>query len=54
VDYAIPSNDDASKAISFITNYLVAAIREGLDERKSMKGDEETVSTTTTAATTAA
>ena len=41
VDYAIPSNDDASKSISFITNYLVAAIREGLEERKSMKGDEE-------------
>jgi len=51
VDYAIPSNDDASKAISFITNYLVAAIREGLDERKSMKGDEETTTTTTTTTT---
>jgi ribosomal protein S2 len=23
VDFAIPSNDDASKSISFITNYLV-------------------------------
>ncbi len=41
VDYAIPSNDDASKAISFITNYLVEAIREGLEERKAMKGDEK-------------
>lgn len=41
VDYAIPSNDDASKSIAFVTNYLVAAIREGLEERKSMKGDEE-------------
>ena len=41
VDFAIPSNDDASKSIAFVTNYLVAAIREGLDERKSMKGDEE-------------
>ncbi|MCY7327723.1 MAG: 30S ribosomal protein S2 [Saprospiraceae bacterium] len=43
VDYAIPSNDDASKAISFITNYLVDAIREGLEERKAMKGDEKEV-----------
>lgn len=41
VDFAIPSNDDASKAISFITNYLVEAIREGLEERKAMKGDEK-------------
>lgn len=41
VDYAIPSNDDASKAISFITNYLVDAIREGLEERKAIKGEEK-------------
>ena len=43
VDYSIPSNDDASKDISFITNYLVEAIREGLEERKAMKGDEKEV-----------
>ena len=43
VDYAIPSNDDACKAISLITNYLVEAIREGLEERKAMKGDEKEV-----------
>lgn len=42
VDFAIPSNDDASKAIAFITNYIAAAIQEGLDERKAMKGDEAT------------
>jgi small subunit ribosomal protein S2 len=41
VDFPIPSNDDASKAISYIANYLVAAIQEGLDERKSMKGEEK-------------
>lgn len=41
VDYAIPSNDDASKAIAFITNYLAEAIREGLEERKAVKGDEK-------------
>lgn len=41
VDFPIPSNDDASKAISFIANYLVSAIQEGLEERKSMKGEEK-------------
>jgi small subunit ribosomal protein S2 len=40
VDFPIPANDDASKSIAFITNYLVAAIKEGLDERKATKGDE--------------
>jgi small subunit ribosomal protein S2 len=30
VDFPIPSNDDASKSIAFITNYIVAAIKEGL------------------------
>lgn len=43
VDFAIPSNDDASKSIAIITNYLTAAIREGLEERKQLKGDKETV-----------
>ncbi|PQJ11884.1 30S ribosomal protein S2 [Flavipsychrobacter stenotrophus] len=43
VDFAIPSNDDATKSISIITNYLTAAIMEGLQERASNKdGDEET------------
>ena len=41
VDFPIPSNDDASKSIAFITSYLVAAIQEGLDERKAAKGDEK-------------
>ncbi len=41
VDFAIPSNDDASKAIAFITNYLAEAIREGLEERKSVKQEEK-------------
>lgn len=41
VDFPIPSNDDASKAISFITNYLADAIREGLEERKAMKSEEK-------------
>ncbi len=41
VDFAIPSNDDASKAIAFVTNYLVEAIREGLEERKALKTEEK-------------
>ena len=45
VDFPIPSNDDASKSISLIVNYMTAAIKEGLEERKSMKqeieGEEE-------------
>ncbi len=34
VDFPIPANDDASKAISLITSILVNAIEEGLVERK--------------------
>jgi small subunit ribosomal protein S2 len=30
VDYAIPGNDDASKSISIITNYLTEQIRSGI------------------------
>ena len=41
VDYAIPSNDDASKAIAYITNYITEAIREGLEERKASKTEEK-------------
>jgi small subunit ribosomal protein S2 len=37
VDFAIPSNDDASKSISIIVNTITKAIQEGLDERKSAK-----------------
>jgi len=40
VDYAIPANDDASKSIQVIMNYLTSAIQEGLDERNANK--EET------------
>lgn len=41
VGFAVPSNDDASKAIEIIVNYLTEAIREGLEERKSMKEEKE-------------
>jgi small subunit ribosomal protein S2 len=35
VDFAIPSNDDASRSIALITRYLVEAIKEGLADRTS-------------------
>lgn len=41
VDYAIPSNDDASKSIAIITNYMADCIREGLKERESSKSEKE-------------
>lgn len=41
VDFAIPGNDDATKSIAIITNYLTAAIAEGLAERQAAK-DEDT------------
>ncbi|MFZ5552690.1 MAG: 30S ribosomal protein S2 [Bacteroidota bacterium] len=37
VDFAIPSNDDASKSIAKIVDILVDAISEGLMERKADK-----------------
>jgi small subunit ribosomal protein S2 len=42
VDFAIPANDDATKSIAIITNYIIAAIAEGLAERQASKDDEET------------
>jgi small subunit ribosomal protein S2 len=33
VNFPIPANDDASKSIAIITNYMVACIKEGLAER---------------------
>jgi len=41
VDFAIPANDDATKSIAIITNYLTAAILEGLEERSQAKETEE-------------
>jgi small subunit ribosomal protein S2 len=40
VDFAIPANDDATKSIAIITNYIAAAIAEGLAERQASKDDE--------------
>jgi small subunit ribosomal protein S2 len=41
VDFAIPSNDDATKSIAIVMNYLVAAIAEGLQERQADKDDDD-------------
>jgi small subunit ribosomal protein S2 len=41
VDFAVPGNDDASKSIKIITEYLVEAIKEGLADRKRDKEVEE-------------
>ncbi len=41
VDFAIPSNDDATKSIAIITNFITAAIIEGLQERETEKDKME-------------
>lgn len=41
VDFPIPANDDATKSIKIITEYLTAAIKEGLAERRKDKTEEE-------------
>ena len=41
VDYVIPANDDASKSIELIAGTLVAAMAQGLEERKAEKLDNE-------------
>lgn len=42
IDYAIPSNDDASKSIESIMSFVSEAVIEGLAERKSGgKNDED-------------
>ncbi|MEO8719921.1 MAG: 30S ribosomal protein S2 [Ginsengibacter sp.] len=49
VEFSIPANDDATKSISIITNFIVAAIAEGLAERQAEK-EEETEETEDTSA----
>ncbi len=41
VDFAIPANDDATKSIAIIVNYITAAIMEGLQERNTQKEGED-------------
>jgi len=40
IDFPVPSNDDASKSISLITEIIGKAIQEGLEERKRDKEEE--------------
>ena len=40
VDFAIPSNDDASKSVKLITDYVTSAIQEGLKERNDSKNND--------------
>ena len=41
VDFVIPANDDASKSVEVILDACVAAIAEGLEERKAERVDAE-------------
>ena len=43
IDFPIPSNDDASKSISLIINYVCDAVAEGLSERKMEKEKDEKI-----------
>ena len=39
IDFVIPANDDAVKAVDMIMGYICNEIKEGLDERKVEKAD---------------
>lgn len=39
VDFPIPANDDASKSVKLITDYIINSIKEGLEERRLAKVD---------------
>jgi len=41
VEFAIPANDDATKSIAIIVNYITAAIAEGLAERQAEKDEDD-------------
>lgn len=45
VDYPIPGNDDASKSIEILVNYVTEAIKEGLSDRKQHKADKDAAAT---------
>ena len=40
IDFPIPANDDATKSIQLISDIIIKAIQEGLDERKREKEEE--------------
>jgi len=44
VDFPIPANDDASKSVAVITEIMVNAVKEGLEDRKKAKAELETTS----------
>lgn len=39
IDFVIPANDDAAKAVDLILGFICESIKEGLDERKIEKAD---------------
>lgn len=41
VDFVIPANDDATKSIEKVVGIVCAAVKEGLEDRKSMKETKE-------------
>lgn len=41
VDFPIPANDDASKAINIITSYMTDVVKEGLSDRRKMKEEKK-------------
>ena len=40
VDFAIPANDDATKSIAIIVNFITVAITEGLSQRLAAKDED--------------
>ncbi len=40
IDFPIPANDDATKSIALITDIIIKAVKEGLEERKRDKEEE--------------
>lgn len=40
IDFPIPANDDATKSITLISDVIIGAIKEGLEERKRDKEEE--------------
>lgn len=43
IDFPIPANDDATKSIELIVDTMIAAINEGIEERKSDKERGEAI-----------
>jgi len=40
VEFPVPANDDATKSIAILTNYVTAAVAEGLAERQAAREEE--------------